>query len=147
MFFCFFCFPQQLLNHYIFVLDYFCVFLHLIVSTLKNIAGHKTLLACPIWHVASLNFPPLSISLSPSLFPSPSSLFLFLFSPWARAGLSGVTSIDAVFSVFSHDAPGGDMAISGPVREAVSASPMGWGRGGQQWRCPSLCHTYTGPGH
>ncbi|KAA8580005.1 hypothetical protein FQN60_005540 [Etheostoma spectabile] len=26
---------------------------------------------------------------------------------------------------FSHDAPGGDMAISGPVREAVSVSPVG----------------------
>lgn len=37
------------------------------------------------------------------------------------------------------------MAVLRPVREAVSASPMGW-EGGWQWRCPTLsfCHTNRG---
>lgn len=124
-----FCFPQQLLNQFIFISDYFIAFLGVFASYCrhaKNIAGAQdTLLLCPIWHVASQICPSLSLclSLAPSL-----SLFLlhhhFFFTLSERRALRRDLDSRSVFP-FSHDAPGGDMAISGPVREAVSASPMG----------------------
>lgn len=119
----FFCFPQQLLNQFIFIFHYFIAFLCVFASYCqydKNIAGAQH--TSGMSHLASQ----ISLSLSLALF---SVSIITFFSPWARAGLSGVTSIAGMFFPFSHDAPGGDMAISGPVREAVSASPRGWGRG------------------
>lgn len=68
------------------------------------------------------------------------------FSPWARdRALRRDLDSRNVFP-FSHDAPGGDMAISVPVREAVSASPMGWGRGltVEMSLSISCCHTNRG---
>lgn len=127
-----FCFPQQLLNQFIFLYRlfhsiwvYFCI---LMSAHYK----HQTLLACPIWHVASQIFLRLSF---------PSSLFFTLSK--SRALLHDLNSRNVPFS---HDAPGGDKAISGPVREAVSASPVGWGRGvtAEMSLSVSLCHTNSG---
>ena len=91
-------------------------------------------MACPIWHKASQ----MSLYL---YFPSPSSLFFTLSE--SRALRRDLDSRN-VFP-FSHDAPGGDMAVSGPVREAVSASPMGGGGGADSRDVPlSLSVTQTG---
>lgn len=115
------------------LLQYLCVFLHLSVNTLKTSPGHKTLLACPICHVASQIFRK-SFSLSVSV------ITFFTLSK-SRALRRDLNSQNVPFS---HDAPGGDTAISSPVREAVSASPMGWGRGGvteEMSLSVSRCHT------
>lgn len=140
-----FCFPQQLLNQFIFISDYFIAFLGVFASYCrhaKNIAGAQdTLLLCPIWHVASQICPSLSLSLS-----RPLSLFSFsiitFFSPWARDGLSGVTSIAEVFSLSPTMHLEGTWPSLGLSERLLALLPWGEG-GGWQWRCPSLSLSVT----
>lgn len=134
----FFCFPQQLLKQFILILAYFIVFLHVFVSYFqytKNIAGAQDTSGMSHLACSFTNFP-----LSPFF-----SLFLLrhhFFSPWARAGLSSVTSIARMFSLSPTMHLEGTWPSLGLSERLLALLPWGEG-GGWQWRCPSLSLSVT----